>query len=66
MFMRGHPDDPAAPYIVDSDNARDFFEDALEIPCFDVVRKMEQWACTRGQSTFTHWFGLKLSRLRRT
>ncbi|KAJ7868473.1 hypothetical protein B0H13DRAFT_1897049 [Mycena leptocephala] len=50
MFTRGHPDDPAAPYIVDSDNARDFFEDALEIPCFDVVRKMEQWACTRGQN----------------
>ncbi|KAJ7858439.1 hypothetical protein B0H13DRAFT_1901820 [Mycena leptocephala] len=50
MFTRGHPDDPAAPYIVDSDNACDFFEDALELPCFDVVRKMEQWSCTRGQN----------------
>ncbi|KAJ7823740.1 hypothetical protein B0H13DRAFT_1919507 [Mycena leptocephala] len=58
MFTCSHPDNPAAPYIVDSDNARDFFEDALELPCFDVVRKMEQWSCTWGQISNTVKHGL--------
>ncbi|KAJ7746225.1 hypothetical protein B0H14DRAFT_456191 [Mycena olivaceomarginata] len=43
MFSRGHPDDPAMPCFVDSDNARQFFQDILDISVYDLVRKYEFW-----------------------
>ncbi|KAJ7895490.1 hypothetical protein B0H14DRAFT_3627948 [Mycena olivaceomarginata] len=43
MFSRGHPDDPALPCFVDSDNARQFFQDVLDTSVYDLVRKYELW-----------------------
>ncbi|KAJ7145932.1 hypothetical protein C8R44DRAFT_863757 [Mycena epipterygia] len=47
MFSRGHPDDPAMPCFVNSDNARQFFQDVLDISVYDVVRKYELWCCNQ-------------------
>lgn len=35
------------PCIVDSDGAREFFQDVFESSPLDVVRKFEFWSCTR-------------------
>ncbi|KAJ7300359.1 hypothetical protein DFH08DRAFT_979744 [Mycena albidolilacea] len=43
MFSHGHPDDPAMPCFVDSDNARQFFQDSLDMSVYDLVRKYELW-----------------------
>ncbi|KAJ7144559.1 hypothetical protein C8R44DRAFT_725483 [Mycena epipterygia] len=47
FFTRGHPDDRSMPCIVDSDGAREFFQDVFESSPLDVVRKFEFWSCTR-------------------
>ncbi|KAJ7826158.1 hypothetical protein B0H13DRAFT_2121348, partial [Mycena leptocephala] len=47
LFTRGHPDDPSVPHIVDSDETRNFFQEALGLPVLDVLRLLEQWSCTR-------------------
>ncbi|KAJ6522600.1 hypothetical protein B0H19DRAFT_1086050 [Mycena capillaripes] len=47
MFSRGHPDDPAMPCFVDSDNARQFFHDMLDMSVYDLVRKYELWCCNQ-------------------
>ncbi|KAJ6538064.1 hypothetical protein B0H19DRAFT_1079140 [Mycena capillaripes] len=50
LFMRGHPDDPSVPYIVDSDETRSFFQAVLGCSVFDVLRKLELWSCTRDKA----------------
>ncbi|KAF8209479.1 hypothetical protein K438DRAFT_1666212, partial [Mycena galopus ATCC 62051] len=47
MFTRGNPDDPSVPHIEDSDEARLFFLEHLKMDILDVMRKFEQWSCTR-------------------
>ncbi|KAF8169559.1 hypothetical protein K438DRAFT_1983164 [Mycena galopus ATCC 62051] len=47
LFMRGNPDDSAVPYIVDSDYSRAFFKEVMKWDYTDLLRKFEQWACTR-------------------
>ncbi|KAJ7726081.1 hypothetical protein B0H14DRAFT_3519191 [Mycena olivaceomarginata] len=47
MFTRGHPDDPAMPSFVESDEASKFFEDTFDCSIWDVVRKFELWSCNR-------------------
>ncbi|KAF8145172.1 hypothetical protein K438DRAFT_1992111 [Mycena galopus ATCC 62051] len=47
MFTRGNPDDPSVPHIEDSDEARLFFLEVLKVDILDVMRKFEQWSCTR-------------------
>ncbi|KAJ6603185.1 hypothetical protein DFH09DRAFT_1301012 [Mycena vulgaris] len=47
MFSRGHPDDAAMPCFVDSDNARQFFQDVLDVSAYDLVRKFELWCCNQ-------------------
>ncbi|KAJ7239782.1 hypothetical protein B0H12DRAFT_1074942 [Mycena haematopus] len=54
MFTRGHPDDPTIPYMVDSDETRKFFEQALGMSEMDVLRKLEYWACTRDKALKTN------------
>jgi hypothetical protein len=46
IFSRGSPDDPAAPHIVDSDNARQFFQRSFGKSFVDFVLKFEHWSCT--------------------
>ncbi|KAJ7202705.1 hypothetical protein B0H12DRAFT_1243983 [Mycena haematopus] len=47
MFTRGNSEDAAMPVIVDSDQARQFFQQVLKLDVHDVVRMFEQWSCTR-------------------
>ncbi|KAF8185593.1 hypothetical protein K438DRAFT_2020020 [Mycena galopus ATCC 62051] len=47
MFTRGNPDDPSVPHIEDSDEAHLFFLEHLKMDILDVMRKFEQWSCTR-------------------
>ncbi|KAJ7137125.1 hypothetical protein C8R44DRAFT_869201 [Mycena epipterygia] len=49
FFTRGHPDDRSMPCIVDSDGAREFFQDVFESSPLDVVRKFEFWSCTHNK-----------------
>ncbi|KAJ7811947.1 hypothetical protein B0H14DRAFT_3479266 [Mycena olivaceomarginata] len=44
---RGNVDDPTVPNIVDSDNMREFFQRTFKMSIYDLLRKMEQWLCTR-------------------
>ncbi|KAJ6547647.1 hypothetical protein B0H19DRAFT_1266549 [Mycena capillaripes] len=46
FFTRGDPDDPAVPHIVDSDNARAYFQRVFGKSFIDFLRKFEQWSCT--------------------
>ncbi|KAJ7919779.1 hypothetical protein B0H13DRAFT_1605887, partial [Mycena leptocephala] len=46
IFSRGSPDDSAAPHIVDSDNARQFFQRSFGKSFVDFVLKFEHWSCT--------------------
>ncbi|KAJ6566688.1 hypothetical protein B0H19DRAFT_1257879 [Mycena capillaripes] len=50
MFSCGHPDNPAMPCFVDSDNARQFFQDVLDMSVYDLVRKYELWCCNQDKS----------------
>ncbi|KAJ7839847.1 hypothetical protein B0H14DRAFT_3697277 [Mycena olivaceomarginata] len=50
MFTRGHPDDPAMPSFVESDEASKFFEDTFDCSVWDVVRKFELWSCNRDKT----------------
>ncbi|KAJ7310665.1 hypothetical protein DFH08DRAFT_974348 [Mycena albidolilacea] len=50
MFMRGHPDDPAMPSFVESDEASKFFQDTFDCSVWDVVRKFELWSCNRDKT----------------
>ncbi|KAJ7886683.1 hypothetical protein B0H13DRAFT_2535003 [Mycena leptocephala] len=50
LFTRGHPDDPSVPNVVDSDETRSFFQEALGVPILDVLRLLEQWSCTRDKA----------------
>ncbi|KAJ6532934.1 hypothetical protein DFH09DRAFT_1092676 [Mycena vulgaris] len=47
MFTRGTPEDPAVPHIVDSDDARGFFQQVYGKSFLDFLRKFEQWSCTQ-------------------
>ncbi|KAJ7256858.1 hypothetical protein B0H12DRAFT_1232759 [Mycena haematopus] len=47
FFSRGNADDPALPHIIDSGQATDFLAQVLQIDAADVLRKFEQWLCTR-------------------
>ncbi|KAJ7854346.1 hypothetical protein B0H13DRAFT_1903722 [Mycena leptocephala] len=51
LFTRGHPDDPSVPHVVDSDETRSFFQEALGVSVLDVLRLLEQWSCTRDKAT---------------
>ncbi|KAJ7840352.1 hypothetical protein B0H13DRAFT_2366289 [Mycena leptocephala] len=47
IFSRGSPEDPAAPHIVDSDDARQFFQRSFGKSFVDFVLKFEHWSCTQ-------------------
>ncbi|KAJ7906804.1 hypothetical protein B0H13DRAFT_2273923 [Mycena leptocephala] len=51
LFTHGHPDDPSVPHVVDSDETRTFFQEALGVSVLDVLRLLEQWSCTRDKAT---------------
>lgn len=46
IFSHGSPDDPTALHIVDSDNARQFFQQSFRKSFVDFVLKFEHWSCT--------------------
>ncbi|KAJ7870986.1 hypothetical protein B0H14DRAFT_3439801 [Mycena olivaceomarginata] len=50
MFTRGHPDDPAMPSFVESDEASKFFKDTFNCSVWDVVRKYELWSCNHDKT----------------
>ncbi|KAJ7832583.1 hypothetical protein B0H13DRAFT_2370875 [Mycena leptocephala] len=47
IFSRGSPEDPAAPHIIDSDDARQFFQRSFGKSFVDFVLKFEHWSCTQ-------------------
>ncbi|KAJ7756081.1 hypothetical protein DFH07DRAFT_773274 [Mycena maculata] len=51
LFSRSSATDAAVPVIQDSDDAREFFQQALGKDCFDILLKFEQWSCTRDTET---------------
>ncbi|KAI5997120.1 hypothetical protein EDD15DRAFT_2163036 [Pisolithus albus] len=47
---RGHVYDSSQPFWYGTDNVMDFWEDVLDVEPDELVRKLEQWACTQGKS----------------
>ncbi|KAJ7726039.1 hypothetical protein DFH07DRAFT_970650 [Mycena maculata] len=54
LFSRSSATDAAVPVIQDSDDAREFFQQALGKDCFNILLKFEQWSCTRDTETKDH------------
>ncbi|KAJ7016962.1 hypothetical protein C8F04DRAFT_1201294 [Mycena alexandri] len=51
MLSRGKADDPTVPHIVDSDGASGFFMSAFGVSKVEVIRKFEQYNCSRDDGT---------------
>jgi Fe2+ transport system protein B len=58
LFTRGHPDDPSVPHVVDSDETRSFFQEALGVSVLDILRLLEQWSCTRDKGMYHLFYPL--------
>ncbi|KAI5987815.1 hypothetical protein EDD15DRAFT_2173025 [Pisolithus albus] len=46
----GHVYDSSQPFWYGTDNVMDFWEDVLDVEPDELVRKLEQWACTQGKN----------------
>lgn len=52
MFSRSHIQDMAVPHIVDSDNARAFFQQTFGKSHMQFLMKFEQWSCNVEKGVF--------------
>ncbi|KAG1733255.1 hypothetical protein EDD22DRAFT_830056 [Suillus occidentalis] len=54
VIAGGHVNDQTPATWYATDNASDFWEDALNLVLDDVARKFEQWACSQGKNIVEH------------
>lgn len=56
MFTRSNAEDTAVPHIVDSDDARAFFQQVFGKSFLEFLLKFEQWSCTLDKGAFPRDF----------
>jgi hypothetical protein len=52
IFSKGHIQDLAQPYLMQSAGALDFFREVLKLDPLDVLAMFEQWCCAREKGIF--------------
>lgn len=52
FFSRGHIDDSVMPTFAQAGEAVAFFVEVMKVPAIDILRRFEQWSCTRGQGAW--------------